>query len=66
MAVGDNKQYVIVTAVDAVSNKANNVRLNVGDSIDGMDPVAIIGGNFKQSDPWVLELKSKIASRRVF
>ncbi len=66
MAVGDNKQYVVVTVADLISGKADIVRLNVGDSIDGLNAVALLGGSYRESDPWIVALKTKIAAGRTF
>lgn len=66
MALGDNNFYVIVAFIDTITGIGGQVTLKVGDSIAGLNAVAIVGGNYNASDPWVISLMKQIAGSRRF
>jgi hypothetical protein len=66
MAVGDNKFYVVVATVDPITGIGGSVKLAVGSNTDGLQAVAIVGGNYNPSDPWVLALMKQITGQRQF
>jgi|HubBroStandDraft_2_1064218.scaffolds.fasta_scaffold567474_2 hypothetical protein len=66
MALGDNNYYVVVAFIDTITGVGGQVTLKVGDSIAGLNAVAIVGGNYNASDPWVITLMKQIAGSRRF
>jgi hypothetical protein len=66
MALSGTKDFVEVVVADQIAGTSNIVRFDVGDDIQGTDPVAIVGGKYKNNDPWILALKTRISSRRLF
>ena len=66
MAIGDNVSYVVIATIDPITGIGGKVKLNVGSNIDGLQAVAIVGGNYNASDPWVISLMRSIAANRKF
>lgn len=62
----DGSDYAVVTIADPLSGASSVVTFRVGDDLDGTNPVAIIGGKFKNNDPWILSLKNRISTRRMY
>lgn len=59
-------QFVRVVSVNNGTGTSSIVDINVGDSLNGLNPVSIIGGNYNPSDPWVIQLMKLISQTRVF
>lgn len=60
------REFVKVVIADRITGQASVVNVDVGSDLSGLSAVSIVGGNYRQSDPWVVELKRIISLGRQF